>query len=127
MKCNMCETGEMQHIQVKRTHIYICEQCPNIQLEYYFNSDIENLQKYLNGELKPLTREEQLKYMLSEHIRFMKYDGNDYDLAYEIKLLMDKGENITSSVTESYKLENEDEIKFVIDTLLELVSQKDKG
>lgn len=43
LKCNICVTGEMEYKEHKGTRIYICDQCPNVQIEYYNNEDIKNL------------------------------------------------------------------------------------
>lgn len=48
MKCNMCEEGDLQHHEFKETHIYVCNSCPNVQLEYYSNDNIKNLYEFLS-------------------------------------------------------------------------------
>ena len=116
MKCNICLSGEMEYLRVNGTHVYICEECPNVQLEYHFHEDVQNLHDYLHGKVKAMTREEQLKYDLSEYISFSKYDGNDSALGYELKLLLDNGEEIASNFCASYRIEDEEEL---VETLIE--------
>ena len=48
LRCNMCESGTMRHEEVDGTHIYICEECPNISLEFYTIDNINALRKYLD-------------------------------------------------------------------------------
>jgi len=120
MKCNICETGEMEHKQLKKTHVYICVECPNVQLEYSFYEDIENLSAYLRGELEPLTEEEQMEYILAEFLGFHSYDGNSEKLSHEVKLLINNNEEIHANVSETYRLNGkQDELmEKVIDSLL---------
>ena len=46
MNCNMCD-GEMIYHEVNGTHVWSCEDCSNVQFEFYNEKDIENLKKYL--------------------------------------------------------------------------------
>lgn len=120
MKCNICETGEMEHHQLKKTHVYICVECPNVQLEYSFYEDIENLSAYLRGELEPLTEEEKMEYILAEFLGFHKYDGNSEKLSHEVKLLINNNEEIHANVSDTYRLNGKQEelMEKVIDSLL---------
>lgn len=47
MKCNMCD-GKLDYLNYKGTHIWVCEDCPNIQFECVEDKDVENLIEYLN-------------------------------------------------------------------------------
>jgi len=47
MKCNMCDTDEIYHYDYKGTHIYVCDQCPNIQFEYVEPKDLDNLVEFM--------------------------------------------------------------------------------
>lgn len=47
MKCNMCEEANLQHHKFKGTHIYVCDSCPNVQLEYYSSENAKNLCEFL--------------------------------------------------------------------------------
>ena len=100
--------------------MYICEDCPNIQLEYYFHEDIENLNAYLHGDLQPLSEEEKMEYILAEFLDFNEYDGNRKMLSNEVKLLINNEEEILSNVAEAYRFKNKDEelMEKVIDSLL---------
>ena len=68
LKCNMCESGIMEHKAIlketgeveenflhddgtgKYTHVYICDNCPNISFEYYDESDLETLYKFIKKQ-----------------------------------------------------------------------------
>lgn len=46
LKCAMC--GElMEHKQHGHTHIYVCEACPMLCLEYFDLSNLSDLKDYL--------------------------------------------------------------------------------
>lgn len=45
-KCPLCGE-ELNYIEYKGTHIYICESCPFIGFEYVEQQDIDNLKEYL--------------------------------------------------------------------------------
>lgn len=40
--CNMCDS-KMNHKSLNNTHIYVCEECPNIQFEYYTEENLKDL------------------------------------------------------------------------------------
>ena len=46
MKCNMCG-GTLDYVNYKDTHIWICQNCPNIQFEYVEGKDDKNLCEFL--------------------------------------------------------------------------------
>lgn len=46
IRCNMCD-GEMKYNEYNGTHIWCCNDCPNVQIEYYNKNDLNNLKKYL--------------------------------------------------------------------------------
>lgn len=57
MKCPICECGNMEYRSVpnpkannleKVTHIWVCDECPNVMIEWYDHSDTEALAKGLN-------------------------------------------------------------------------------
>lgn len=57
MKCQLCESGDMEYRSIpnpkamneeKVTHIWVCNQCPNVMLEWYDHSDSEALLRGLN-------------------------------------------------------------------------------
>ena len=45
--CPMCETG-MEHKKEGNTHIYICEACPFLGLEYMNVDNLKDLTEYIN-------------------------------------------------------------------------------
>lgn len=47
--CNLCD-GEMNYTEYKGTHIWLCNHCSNIQLEFIENKDLENLNELLNNK-----------------------------------------------------------------------------
>lgn len=46
-KCPLCLSGDLNHEQVGETHIYICDECPFVGLEFVLNEDVDNLSKRL--------------------------------------------------------------------------------
>lgn len=46
LKCNLCD-AEMDYLEYKGTHIWVCEDCPNIQFEFYTYEDVKNLEDYI--------------------------------------------------------------------------------
>lgn len=50
-KCSLCEAYSMNYIEYKGTHIWICEDCPNVELEYYEDKDLENLKECLQDTI----------------------------------------------------------------------------
>jgi len=47
--CPHCENVEMNHTVFKETHIYICEECPNVMFEYSTNTNVSELAEYLSN------------------------------------------------------------------------------
>jgi len=62
LKCNICE-GNMIYKKVNNTHIYCCNDCANIQLEYYNKENIIDLYNYLENNEKT-EQEEDIDYLL---------------------------------------------------------------
>ena len=52
MKCNMCEEGNMKYKTHNTTHIWVCSECPNVQVEYVEPKDADNIKKYLDRDDK---------------------------------------------------------------------------
>lgn len=48
--CSHCLGAELEHVEHKGTHIYICPECPNVTFEFMKDEDIQNLADYLNRE-----------------------------------------------------------------------------
>lgn len=48
VKCNLCG-GRMKYIEHNGTFIWVCEDCPCIQFEYYTDTDFRELGDYLNS------------------------------------------------------------------------------
>lgn len=119
LKCNLCETGEMEYVQVKKTAIYVCEQCPNLQLEYYNLDDINNLQLYLKGELKALTQEEIYHYLIAEYIG-VDYEGDERKLGREVNLITVQGTDLVTNIYESHSNIDYDLLEKVINDLDEI-------
>ena len=51
LECNMCG-ADMKHIEYEGTHIWNCEECPNIQLEYVELADYTALGTYLLKQVR---------------------------------------------------------------------------
>lgn len=51
LKCNMCG-GNMKYIEHRGTYIWVCEDCPNLQLEYIDLTDYTALGSYLLGGIR---------------------------------------------------------------------------
>ena len=117
MKCNICESGDMEHVQIKHTHIYVCEECPNVQLEYHDSTDATNLCEYLHGQVKKMTPIEKVKYAIAEYISLPYKHATDKRLADGIYLLLGNQEEITMNVAEQYEL-SEELVDAVIQELL---------
>lgn len=49
MLCNMCEGENLAYREYKGTHIWICDNCPNIQFESIERKDINNLKELLES------------------------------------------------------------------------------
>jgi len=47
VKCGMCGE-EMEHIHQRDTHIYVCEACPFLGLEYFNLPNLTDLQEFIN-------------------------------------------------------------------------------
>lgn len=45
-RCPLCLEDYVIHHEENGTHLYICEYCPFIAMEYYTPQDIGNLKKY---------------------------------------------------------------------------------
>lgn len=90
MKCNMCVTGEMVYSNMKGTHIYSCEDCPNVQFEYCLPEDLENLKEYLN-----CFTIEGLRVLPIEKAYFKN------DVAYKFQLINPYGDTIVLHDTEN--------------------------
>lgn len=43
----MCGTHNMRVFNYKGTYIYICDECPNIQFEFYDYNNVSNLKDFL--------------------------------------------------------------------------------
>ncbi len=50
-KCPICGSEEVIEVEQDGTHIYVCDPCPFVGIEYYDNSNIDALTKYLNRPL----------------------------------------------------------------------------
>lgn len=48
LDCPMCETA-LEHRKQGDTHIYICECCPFLGLEYFNIPNLTDLQEYINN------------------------------------------------------------------------------
>lgn len=48
LKCMHCEHSSIKHVIYKGTHIYICNECPDVTFEYSTQKDIDHLNEYLN-------------------------------------------------------------------------------
>lgn len=116
LNCNLCESGEMEYIQVKKTAIYVCEQCSNLQLEYYDLDDIDNLQKYLKGELKALSEVEIYHYLIADYIG-IDYEGDERKLGTEVNLITEQGTDLVTNIYESHSNINYDLLEKVINDL----------
>lgn len=46
-QCNMCDGEHLIHTQYKGTHIWTCEDCPNIQYEHVEPKDLDNLVEFM--------------------------------------------------------------------------------
>ena len=88
MKCNMCLDGDMEYTEFRGTHIYSCENCPNIQVEFYQQNDAENLQAYLQGKpnYEKLNDAYELVQAIADeaHGKYLLEKPNDGYLAIEI-------------------------------------------
>lgn len=51
IKCNLCG-GNMKHTNYNGTFIWECENCSNIQFEYYNKTDYVELGDFLNIKIK---------------------------------------------------------------------------
>jgi len=49
MKCALCN-GKLAYRKMDRTHAYVCVECPAVLIEYYGESDIDNLKNIERGE-----------------------------------------------------------------------------
>ena len=47
VKCPLCCADSMSYKSWLGTHLYICDECPFLSMEYYNDNDITNLQDYL--------------------------------------------------------------------------------
>jgi ssDNA-binding Zn-finger/Zn-ribbon topoisomerase 1 len=48
-KCPLCHV-ELEYKKINNTHVYVCEECPFVGFEFYFDEDMENLKAYLSDE-----------------------------------------------------------------------------
>ena len=46
--CTHCLGAELDHVNHKGTHIYVCQECPNVTFEFPTQFDIKNFADYLN-------------------------------------------------------------------------------
>ena len=46
-KCNICDSHDVRVFCYQGTYIYICDECPNIQFEFYDYNDVVNLKDFL--------------------------------------------------------------------------------
>lgn len=51
VRCPTCE-GHMDYRQHKKTHMWICSECPNILFEFYDFKNIEELKEALRIEVQ---------------------------------------------------------------------------
>ena len=51
IRCNLCD-GRMKYINHNGTFIWVCEDCPNIQFEFYNKTDYVELGDFLNIKIK---------------------------------------------------------------------------
>lgn len=49
--CPLCN-GEMRYKKHNNTHIWVCEECPNVMFEYYDNENIADLSEFLTNDKK---------------------------------------------------------------------------
>ena len=56
LKCNFCKCEMVHHVLTENegdklkhddTHIYVCQECPNITFEFTDSHDLKRLNKYL--------------------------------------------------------------------------------
>lgn len=64
MECPLCRDGEMEHEPVENpramgefhekrvTHVYICDTCPAVMMEYHTDTDSQKLHDHLNQEVR---------------------------------------------------------------------------
>jgi hypothetical protein len=46
-KCPLCLEGRVKHTQWLSTHLYICDACPYLAMEYSTSKNAEELMDYL--------------------------------------------------------------------------------
>ena len=48
LTCMHCKTTDIEQVIHRGTYIYICNQCPNVTVEYSYQENIDALNEYLN-------------------------------------------------------------------------------
>lgn len=133
LKCNMCN-GNMKHIEYNGTHIWSCEECPNVQFEFidinnyielgnYLKNNNEIKEKIIAGmsyeEFKKETIENFKKYLEEETIKEAEIKEDDiynyfscmhFDFMAELESIEDLQyiENIIENILkEEYKIKEQ--------------------
>lgn len=55
--CPHCKDVEMEYVELQHeTHVYVCEECPNVMFEHVFPQQVEVLARFLKNDMSVVVK-----------------------------------------------------------------------